>query len=339
MTTLYQVGTFAAGNRLLDPELRAVQSDTLRGNAITSGHRACRGCGEALAARVVLDAASRAAGGRIVTVNATGCLEVFSTPYPESAWQVPWLHSLFGNAAAVASGVAAALRATGRDDVRVVAQAGDGGTVDIGLGCLSGMFERNDDVLFVCYDNQGYMNTGVQRSGATPPAASTATTRPVGTSVGNAFGTGKSLPLIAMAHEIPYVATATVADLHDLEAKVVTAMSMHGARYLHVLVPCPLGWGSASAETIRVARLATQSGLFPIFEARHGAVTGTTPIRSRVPVEDYLRAQTRFDHLFRGEGRPDVVAALQERADRNVARFGLLNARPDHDPDEQETTS
>jgi pyruvate ferredoxin oxidoreductase beta subunit len=200
--------------------------------------------------------------------------------------------------------------------------------VDIGLGCLSGMFERNDDVLFVCYDNQGYMNTGVQRSGATPPAASTATTRPVGTSVGNAFGTGKSLPLIAMAHEIPYVATATVADLHDLEAKVVTAMSLHGARYLHVLVPCPLGWGSASAETVRVARLATQSGLFPIFEARHGTVTATTPIRARVPVEDYLRAQTRFDHLFRGEGRPDVVAALQERADRNVARFDLLEETP-----------
>ena len=242
-TPLYQIGTFAAGNRLLDPDQRSVQSDQDRTNAITSGHRACRGCGEALAARVVLDAASRAAGGRMVTVNATGCLEVFSTPYPESAWQLPWLHSLFGNAAAVASGVSAALRATGRDDIRVVAQAGDGGTVDIGLGCLSGMFERNDDVLFVCYDNQGYMNTGVQRSGATPPAASTATTRPVGTSVGNAFGTGKSLPLIAMAHEIPYVATATVADLHDLEAKVTKAMSMHGARYLHVLVPCPLGLG------------------------------------------------------------------------------------------------
>jgi len=181
---LYQVGTFAAGNRLLDPGERTVQSSPERASSITSGHRACRGCGEALAARVVMDAAMRATGGRLVTVNATGCLEVFSTPFPESAWQVPWLHSLFGNAAAVASGVAAAMRATGRDDVRVLAQAGDGGTVDIGLGCLSGMFERNDDVLFVCYDNQGYMNTGVQRSGATPPAASTANTRPVGTSTG-----------------------------------------------------------------------------------------------------------------------------------------------------------
>ena len=251
---LYQVGTFAAGNRLLDPpsapSSRAPTAPTRSPRVTGPAAAAARRSG----ARVVLDAAMRATEGRIVTVNATGCLEVFSTPYPESAWQVPWLHSLFGNAAAVASGVAAALRAQGRDDVRVVAQAGDGGTVDIGIGCLSGMFERNDDVLFVCYDNQGYMNTGVQRSGATPPAASTATTRPSGTSVGNAFGTGKIMPVIAMAHEIPYVATATVADLHDLEAKVTTAMSLHGARYLHVLVPCPLGWGTDVRATPSASR-------------------------------------------------------------------------------------
>jgi pyruvate ferredoxin oxidoreductase beta subunit len=191
------------------------------------------------------------------------------------------------------------------------------------------MFERNDDVFFICYDNQGYMNTGVQRSGATPPAASTATSRPVGGSVGNSFGTGKSLPQIAIAHEIPYVATATVADLHDLEAKVVTAMGQHGARYLHVLVPCPLGWGTESAETVRIARLAVRSGLFPVFEAEHGQVTRVTPIRQRVPVEDYLRPQARFAHLFRGEGRPDVVAALQARADRYIARFGLLAEEPE----------
>jgi pyruvate ferredoxin oxidoreductase beta subunit len=234
------------------------------------------------------------------------------------------LHSLFGNAPAVASGVAAALRATGRDDVRVLAQAGDGGTVDIGFGCLSGMFERDDDVLFVCYDNQGYMNTGVQRSGATPPAASTANTRPVGAGVGNAFGTGKSLPLIAMAHEIPYVATGTVADLHDLEAKVMRAMQLRGARYLHVLVPCPLGWGSDAADTVHVARLATQSGLFPVFEAERGAVTDVTRIRRQAPVEDYLRLQARFRHLFGVTGRPEVVARIQAQADRNIARFGLL---------------
>ncbi len=323
---LYQIGTFAAGNRLLGEHDQTVQTGRDRTNAITSGHRACRGCGEALGARFVLDAAMRATQGRMVTVNATGCLEVFSTPYPESAWRVAWLHSLFGNTAAVASGVAAALRARGRGEIRVVAQAGDGGTVDIGFGCLSGMFERNDDVLFVCYDNQGYMNTGVQRSAATPAAASTANTRPIGRDhPGNAFGTGKSLPLIAMAHEIPYVATATIADLHDLEAKVVTAMGLHGARYLHVLVPCPLGWGTDSAQTVEVARLATRSGLFPLFEAEHGVVTASTPIRRPVPVQAYLQRQARFAHLFGEPGRPDVVARLQEQADRTIARFGLLS--------------
>ena len=172
----YQVGSFAVGNRLLDIEDLSVQSDPGRSNAITSGHRACQGCGEALGARYALDAAMRVTEGRLVAINATGCLEVFSTPYPETSWQIPWLHSLFGNAPSVASGVAAALRVKGRTDVRVVAQAGDGGTVDIGMGTLSGMFERNDDVLFICYDNEAYMNTGVQRSGATPPAARTMTT-------------------------------------------------------------------------------------------------------------------------------------------------------------------
>src|SRR3954449_5257137 len=234
-----QVGTFAVGNRLLEPDERTVQSERRRSNTLTSGHRACQGCGEALGARYVLDSAMRATGGQLVAANATGCLEVFSTPYPESSWQLPWIHSLFANAPAVATGVAAALRVKGRDDVRVVAQGGDGGTLDIGFGCLSGMFERGDDVLYVCYDNEAYMNTGVQRSGATPAAASTTTTPAVGPAPGNAFGQGKDLPRLAMAHEIPYVATATVADLRDLEAKVVHAMSFRGARYLHVLVPCP----------------------------------------------------------------------------------------------------
>jgi pyruvate ferredoxin oxidoreductase beta subunit len=143
----YQVGSYAVGNRLLSPDQASLQSGMDRTNALTSGHRACQGCGEALGARYVLDAAMRASNSRMVTVNATGCLEVFTTPYPETSWGVPWLHSLFGNAPAVATGAAAGLRALGKDDVRVVAQGGDGGTVDIGFACLSGMFERNDDVL------------------------------------------------------------------------------------------------------------------------------------------------------------------------------------------------
>ncbi|NTW40399.1 MAG: pyruvate ferredoxin oxidoreductase [Cellulomonadaceae bacterium] len=320
----YQVGSFAVGNRLLDAGQRSVQSTAGRTNALTSGHRACQGCGEALGARYVLDAAMRASGGRMVTVNATGCLEVFSTPYPETSWRVAWLHSLFGNAPAVATGVAAGLRALGRDDVRVVAQGGDGGTVDIGFACLSGMFERNDDVLYVCYDNGGYMNTGVQRSGATPPAARTATTQAVGPEPGNVFGQGKDVPRIAMAHEIPYVATATVADLRDLEAKVDKAMGMHGARYLHVLVPCPLGWASASADTVRIARLAAESGVFPVFEAERGEVTAVRTIRHQVPVEDYLKLQGRYAHLFAPVRQDDVIARLQALADRNIARYGLV---------------
>ena len=320
----FQVGSFAAGNRLLDPELRTVQARSERSNTLTSGHRACQGCGEALGARYALDAAMRATDGRLIAANATGCLEVFSTPYPESSWQLPWVHSLFANAPAVASGIAASLKVKGRTDIRVVGQGGDGGTVDIGFACLSGMFERNDDVLYVCYDNEGYMNTGVQRSSATPPAARTANTKPVGEEPGNVFGQGKSAPVIAMAHEIPYVATATVADLHDLEHKIERAMEFRGARYVHILVPCPLGWGSEASETIRIARLAQETGLFPVFEAEAGDVVAVSPIRRRVPVEEYLRTQRRFAHLFGDPPRGDVIAQVQARADRNIRRFGLL---------------
>ena len=198
----YQTGTHTVGNRLLDDAKRTVQASMERANAITSGHRACQGCGEALGARYALDSAMRATEGQLVAVNATGCLEVFTTPYPETSWQIPWLHSLFGNAPAVATGVAAAFRVKGRKDVRVVAQGGDGGTTDIGFGCLSGMFERNDDVLYACYNNGGYMNTGVQRSSATPGAARTATTMPVGPEPGNPFEVGKFAPAIAMAQLI-----------------------------------------------------------------------------------------------------------------------------------------
>ncbi|MCK6475577.1 MAG: thiamine pyrophosphate-dependent enzyme [Phycisphaerales bacterium] len=320
----YQTGTFTVGNRLLDVSVRSVQSDSQRNNSLNSGHRACQGCGEALGARYALDAAMRAVNGRLVVANATGCLEVFSTPYPESSWRVAWLHSLFANAAAVGTGMAAAMKVKGRTDVRVIAQGGDGGTVDIGFACLSGMFERNDDVLYICYDNEAYMNTGVQRSSATPAGARTATTPAVGEAPGNVMNQGKNVPLIAMAHFIPYVATASVADLRDLETKVDKAMRVHGARYLHVHVPCPLGWGCDTGDTIKVARLAAESGLYPIFEAEYGEITGRRMIRKRVPVDEYLKLQSRFSHLFKTtEGRARV-AQIQAIADRNIARFGLV---------------
>ncbi|MEW6292133.1 MAG: thiamine pyrophosphate-dependent enzyme [Pseudomonadota bacterium] len=324
----YQTGTFTVGNRLLAPEERSVQASAKRFNSINSGHRACQGCGEALGARYAIDAAMEATQGRLIAANATGCLEVFSTPYPETSWQIPWIHSLFGNTAAVASGIAAAqkvkMKKGERRNIRVVAQGGDGGTTDIGFGCLSGMFERNDDVLYICYDNGGYMNTGVQRSSATPPAARTSTTPAAGAEPGNVFGQGKYLPAIALAHEIPYVATATVADLRDLEAKVRRAMEIRGARYIHILVPCPLGWGTAASDTVRMARLAKETGVFPVFEAEYGEIKSVLAIRHRLPVEDYLKPQKRYAHLFGKTPRIDVIARLQALADRNIRKYGLL---------------
>jgi pyruvate ferredoxin oxidoreductase beta subunit len=317
----YQTGTLTVGNRLLDEENRTVQATLDRGNSLTSGHRACQGCGEALGARYAVDSAMRSADDKLICVNATGCLEVFSTPYPESSWQLPWIHSLFGNAPAVATGVAAALKARGQSDIRVMAQGGDGGTADIGMGCLSGMFERNDDVLYVCYDNEAYMNTGVQRSGRTPPGARTSTTPAMGEHPGNVFGQGKNVALIAMAHGIPYVATASVADLHDLEDKVARAMSMDGARYIHIHVPCPLGWGSLPCDTIKLARLAVETGLFPLFEAENGELSGSTPIRRQQKVVEYLKLQRRFAHVVKDEL---MVEAMQAIADRNIKRFNLV---------------
>jgi pyruvate ferredoxin oxidoreductase beta subunit len=320
----YQTGTFTVGNRLLAPEERSVQANLRRTNSLNSGHRACQGCGEALGARYAIDAAMEATRNRLVAANATGCLEVFSTPYPETSWQIPWIHSLFGNTAAVATGIAAAMKVKGQSDVRVIAQGGDGGTTDIGFGCLSGMFERNDDVLYLCYDNEAYMNTGVQRSSATPPAARTATTMAVGSEPGNVFGQGKNLPAIAIAHGIAYVATATVAELRDLEAKVRRAMQFRGARYLHIFVPCPLGWGHASEDTLRIARLAKETGLFPVFEAVDGEVTAVSKIRRQLPVEEYLRLQKRFAHLFGKPPRTDVIERIQAIAERNIRRYGLV---------------
>lgn len=324
----YQTGSNTVGNRLLNPAMRSVQASSDRPNSLVSGHRACQGCGEALGARYAIDAAMKATNGQIMLVNATGCLEVFSTPYPESAWKLPWVHSLFGNAAAVGSGLAAAAgvlaRKNGESAPRIIAQGGDGGTTDIGFGALSGMFERNDDVLYICYDNEAYMNTGVQRSSATPPAARTATTQLVGQEPGADWGKGKDVPLIAMAHGIPYVATATVADLRDLENKVTKAMSFHGARFIQILVPCPLGWGLSSNSTVTAARMAMESGFFPVYEAEYGKITSVRKIRQKQPVLNYLKMQRRYAHLTGKKADPNVVARLQALCDTNIKNFGLL---------------
>ena len=325
----YQTGTHTVGNRLMTEDERSVQASMDRSNAITSGHRACQGCGEALGARYALDAAMRASRGKIVAVNATGCLEVFTTPYPETSWQIPWLHSLFGNAPAVATGVAAAYRVKNKD-ARVIAQGGDGGTTDIGFGCLSGMWERNDDVLYICYDNEAYMNTGVQRSSSTPHGARTTTSPPGRLSQGKHHFKKDVLSIIA-AHHMPYAATATVAYFPDLKAKVEKALSMQGPRFLQVLSPCPLGWDHEAALSVSVSRLAVETGLFPLVELEYGSVTGVMRLAQQRPVEDYLKVQGRFKHLFNSKEGAVEVRHLQALADRRIQHYGLLDTPTEWD--------
>ncbi len=278
------------------------------------GHTACSGCGQSLAARLVLEAA----GPNTVVVNNTGCLEVFSTKFPESAWNVPWIHSLFENAAAVASGVEQGLIFLGtKEKINVIAQGGDGSTADIGLQALSGMLERGHDILYVCYDNEAYMNTGVQRSGLTPFDTSTSTS-PVGKlSTGN-WRPKKPMPEIAAAHGIPYVATASAGFPQDITRKVKKALSIKGPKYIQIHVPCPLGWRYESAQTFAVGKLAVETGLYPLFEYENGTYTPRqiTP----KPVEEYLKVQGRFKHLL---GNAGEIAKVQAIADANIAKYNL----------------
>jgi len=281
----------------------------------TSGHTACAGCGQALAARLVVDAS----GPNTIVVNNTGCLEVFSTRYPESAWEVPWIHSLFENAAAVASGIEAALKYLGKKDtINVIAQAGDGGTADIGLQALSGMWERGCDVLSVCYDNEAYENTGIQRSGLTPYGTNTTTTPPGTKSSGN-IRPKKPMPEIAVAHGIPYVATASVGFPQDIQRKVKKAISIKGPKYLQIHVSCPLGWRHEPGLTYQVAKLAVETGLYPLVEYEFGKLSAVRQIQPK-PVEEYFKIQGRFKHLL---NNPEEIKKIQDIADSNIKRYGL----------------
>jgi len=281
-------------------------------NLMEPGHTGCAGCGQAIAARLVL----KATGPRVIVANATGCLEVYTTTYPRSSWEVPWIHSLFENAAAVAAGMEVTLKAMGRyEGVKIIAQAGDGGTADIGIGCISGMFERGHDILYICYDNEGYMNTGYQRSGLTPPGARTTTSPPGRLSYGNRTRK-KNMPMIAVAHGVPYVATATVSEPRDLMRKVQRALEIEGPKYLHILVPCVPGWGYESELTLEVARLAVETMLFPLIEIENGVITKVRKPKEIRPVEDYLRTQRRFAHLFRPGGE-EVLEELRRIAAEN----------------------
>lgn len=285
----------------------------------TPGHRACPGCGAAIAVRAILEAT----GPDVIVVSPTGCLETFTSPYPYTPWGVPWLHVLFENAGAVATGVGAALRKKGlAGRVKVIIIGGDGGTFDIGLGSLSGMLERGDDVTYICYDNEAYMNTGVQRSSATPLGASTMTTPP-GSQGWGKQQLKKDLPAICLAHGIPYVATASIAYPQDLKRKVKEAISIKGPKYLEVHSPCPVGWGFEASQTIEIGRLAVQTGFVPMYEQHAGEAPKVRKIPRRLPVAEYLRPQKRFRHLFAEGGDQDHLAAIQAVADANAARYGL----------------
>jgi pyruvate ferredoxin oxidoreductase beta subunit len=280
--------------------------------AIVPGHRACQGCAEVLAVRYVL----KALGRNTVIANATGCMEIISSAFPSTAWEVPWIHVAFENAAAVASGVEAGLKVLMRKGripkkpVKVVAMAGDGGTSDIGLQALSGALERGHDMIYCCFDNEAYMNTGIQRSSSTPFGAMTTTSPPGKASFGQ-MTWKKNMAAIAAAHGIPYVATACSSYPFDLMEKVGKAKAIQGPSYLHILSICPTGWRIPSDLAIRYGRLAVETGVFPLYEVERGKYRMTIDFPKLRPVKDYLQGQGRFRHLT-----PDLIEKIQERVTR-----------------------
>jgi len=273
------------------------------------GHRACIGCAEALAVRL----ACKALGKNVIIASATGCMEIVSSQLPYTSWHVPWIHTLFENTAAVASGIEAGLKAMVRkgrrteQDVKVVAMAGDGGTSDIGLQALSGALERGHDFLYICFDNEAYMNTGIQRSSSTPYGAST-TTSPAGkVSIGQ-FAWKKNMPAIVAAHDVPYVATACPSYPFDLMDKVGKGLDTAGPAYVHILSVCPTGWRCPPDLSIRIGRLAVETGIFPLYEVENGQYKLSFDFPKFRPVTDYLKLQGRIGHLS-----PDDINKIQTR--------------------------
>lgn len=288
-------------------------------NLLAPGHRGCAGCCDAIAAKFVLEAI----GSDCVVCSPTGCLEVFTTPYPESSWKVPWIHSLFNNPGAIAAGMETALKAMGKKgDTKVVVIAGDGATFDIGFQCISGAFERGHDIIYVCIDNEAYMNTGVQRSAATPMFASTTTSPSGSASYGNPT-MKKDMPAILAAHGSPYVATASISYAPDFIRKVKKAASTSGPTYVQVHAPCCTGWGFDGSKTIEIGRLAVETALMPLYEMEGREITRVKKIKNRKPVDEYLRMQKRFSHLFSDDSGKEVIKKIQEMADWNVKHYGL----------------
>ncbi|MDD4635056.1 MAG: pyruvate synthase subunit PorB [Dehalococcoidales bacterium] len=277
--------------------------------SLAPGHRACIGCGEVLAIRQ----AFKAIGRNAIVVNATGCMEIIASQLPYTSWRLPWIHTLFENTAAVASGVEAGLKVMARkgrynhQNTKVVAIAGDGATVDIGLQALSGALERGHDFVYICLDNEGYMNTGIQRSSATPYGATT-TTSPAGKKSIGQFSWKKDLPGIAVAHRIPYVATACPSYPVDLIEKVKKAVATKGPSYIHIFSGCPTGWGCATNLTIKLGRLAVETGVFPLYEVENGKYTITYKPEKLRPLTDYMKPQRRFRHLTE-----DTIKLIEKR--------------------------
>lgn len=281
---------------------------------LTGGHRACAGCAAPIVVRQVLLAAENP----VVVGSATGCLEVTTTLFPYTAWKVPFIHNAFENAAATISGVEAAytgLKKQGKydKDVRFIAFGGDGGTYDIGLQSLSGAMERGHRMLYICYDNNAYMNTGIQRSSATPLGAHT-TTSPVGKKSPGKKQFRKNLTAIMVAHNVPYVAQTSVSHWNDLCTKVQKALAVDGPSFINVLTPCRLGWGFNPEDTIQLAREAVNTCFWPLYEVENGVYKVTHKPREKQPVIDWLKKQARFRHLFR-PGNEGILAEIQKNVD------------------------
>jgi pyruvate ferredoxin oxidoreductase beta subunit len=302
--------------------------DLPREELFAPGHRMCAGCGAAIAMRWI----TKTIGPNAVIANATGCVEVTTTPYPETAWMHPYIHVAFENSAAVASGVEAAIKALKRKgmwdagDTKVVVIAGDGGTYDIGLQSLSGMLERRHGVLYILYDNEAHMNTGIQRSGSTPRYAWTTTT-PVGTAVKGEVQWKKDIMGIVTAHRVPYAATASVAHILDMVNKIKTALEYteEGPTFLHIYAPCVPGWRYPENKTVEIARLAVETGCFPLYEWDHGKLKLNPPSNNHLDkskrklLKEYLKLQGRFAHLTEQE-----IAEIEKELDAYWEYLGKL---------------
>ena len=294
----------------------------------TGGHRLCAGCGIPPIVRLIL----RSTDSDIVVSTATGCLEVGTTIYPYTSWKVPWIHSAFENSAATISGVESAYRALkkrGRlpvdKDIKFIAFGGDGGTYDIGLQSLSGALERGHDFLYVCYDNGAYMNTGVQRSSATPMGSAT-TTSPAGAVIPGKQEWKKDLTRIVVAHNVPYAAQASPHNWGDLSKKAIKALATKGPTFLNVMSPCPLGWYTKGEDSMKLAKLSTDTCYWPLYEVVDGVLKVTYKPKEKRPIVDFLKPQGRFKHLFK-PGREELLKTIQSHIDRDWQRILDLDGK------------